>query len=66
MWSAAFLLAISFLLVFEGIGPLFFPKRWSRWMRLLSAQKIEKIRQIGMISISCALVLLWLTFRGFS
>ena len=43
------ILAIGFMLIFEGIGPFLFPNRWSAYMRALVNEKLTTLRQIGAI-----------------
>jgi uncharacterized protein YjeT (DUF2065 family) len=40
-------LAIGFVLIFEGIGPLLVPKGWRTMMQQLSQQKNHELRRLG-------------------
>jgi len=45
--SSEFWLAVGFFLIFEGIGPFFFPKRWRLFLLALSQQPDTMLRRIG-------------------
>ena len=53
-------LSLALLLIIEGIGPLFFPRRWQALLRQLLAQPEGNLRQIGVLLVSLGLLLLWL------
>lgn len=45
--GSEFWLAIGLLLMFEGIGPLFFPNGWRRMLSELFQQPNNMLRRIG-------------------
>ncbi|GAA5215647.1 DUF2065 domain-containing protein [Corallincola platygyrae] len=63
MLTTGLLIGFALLLVVEGVGPLMFPNRWSRMLRMMSAQRPELLRQIGLVMVSAGLLLLWLILR---
>ena len=40
--------AFALMLIFEGIGPFLFPKRWRSFILKLAEEKPNTIRQIGL------------------
>lgn len=57
------LMALALVMILEGVGPLLFPNRWTRFMRTLSAMAPEGLRQIGVVLVSAGLILLWLVIK---
>lgn len=47
------------VLIIEGIGPLLFPNRWRSYLATLARQRIESLRQLGLILVVSGLVILW-------
>jgi uncharacterized protein YjeT (DUF2065 family) len=40
-------LAIGLVLIFEGLGPLLFPNRWSGYMKMMIEEGPNTLRRIG-------------------
>ncbi len=51
--------ALALLLVVEGIGPLLFPNRWQAYLRKLSAEPVQNLRQLGMVLVFAGICWLW-------
>ncbi len=43
----ALLLALGLVLMVEGLGPLFFPKKWRSLLAQLASLPKERLRRIG-------------------
>jgi uncharacterized protein YjeT (DUF2065 family) len=41
--------SLALVLLIEGVGPLLFPQQWQRYLRKLSAEPIQSIRQVGAV-----------------
>ncbi|TRX57874.1 DUF2065 domain-containing protein [Thalassomonas sp. M1454] len=39
--------ALALMLIFEGIGPFFFPNRWQEFMSKLAKENPKVLRQMG-------------------
>lgn len=46
-----FLMALSLMMVLEGLGPLLFPSRWQKIMREIVSKDVASIRRLGMVSV---------------
>lgn len=60
MDSQTIWLSLALLLICEGLGPLFFTKRWRELLSQLLAQPESRLRQVGLSLLSLGLLLLWL------
>ncbi len=47
MMSDALWLALGFMLIFEGIGPLMYPKRWANFMLQLAKSHPALLQRLG-------------------
>jgi uncharacterized protein YjeT (DUF2065 family) len=45
--SESLWLALGLMLIFEGIGPLLFPNRWSGYMKMMIKEGPASLRRIG-------------------
>ena len=63
MWTDL-LLAISLLLVIEGILPFVSPKHWRNMMMALARHSDLSIRIMGLVSMFLGLVLMYLLHYG--
>ncbi|MCE9687069.1 MULTISPECIES: DUF2065 domain-containing protein [Shewanella] len=52
------MLALGLMLIFEGIGPLCFPKKWRQYLAEISAQNQSVLRRLGGSLVTAGLVLL--------
>ncbi|WP_368411624.1 DUF2065 domain-containing protein [Agarivorans sp. 2_MG-2023] len=53
------LLALALVCLMEGLGPLLFPKRWKRLLKLISAMSASNIRQIGLSLVGVSIILFY-------
>ncbi|MDO6766053.1 MULTISPECIES: DUF2065 domain-containing protein [unclassified Agarivorans] len=53
------LLALALVCLMEGLGPLLFPKRWKRLLKLISAMPASNIRQIGLSLVGVSIILFY-------
>lgn len=49
--------SLALVLLLEGIGPLLFPKQWQSYLRRLSAEPINSLRQVGAVLCGGALLI---------
>jgi uncharacterized protein len=52
------MLALGFVLVLEGIGPLLFPNKWRRYLQEISEQNQTVLRRLGGALVTAGIVLL--------
>lgn len=57
--SSAIWLAIGLFLIFEGIGPSLFPKRWRETIKQLSEQDDNTLQRIGGCLVVAGVVLVY-------
>ena len=50
--------ALAMVLVVEGIGPLFFPRLWQKYLFDMSQQPTNQLRQIGGVLVMVGVVCL--------
>ena len=50
-WSS-----LALVLLLEGVGPLLFPRQWQSYLRRLSAEPIDSLRQVGAVLCGGALL----------
>jgi uncharacterized protein YjeT (DUF2065 family) len=56
--------ALALLLIIEGIGPLLFPNRWQSYLRKLSAEPAQNLRQLGFVLVLSGICWLWWLNQG--
>lgn len=61
--SQSIWLAIGFVLIFEGIGPLLVPKGWRGMMQQLSQQKNHELRRLGGCLVVAGVVISYVFLR---
>ena len=54
------LVAVSLMLILEGILPFLYPQRWRRVVAQLAQISDANMRVLGLVSMLIGLVLLWL------
>jgi uncharacterized protein YjeT (DUF2065 family) len=54
-----FFVAISLLLVFEGIMPFARPERWRNYMQVITKQSDKSLRTMGLVSMLLGVALLY-------
>lgn len=52
--------ALAIMLIFEGLGPMFFPNRWQEFMGKLAKENPKMIRQMGGVLLLSGTILLFL------
>ncbi|MBB1269723.1 DUF2065 domain-containing protein [Shewanella sp. SR44-3] len=52
------MLALGFVFILEGIGPLLFPNKWRRYLKEISEQNQAVLRQLGGTLVTAGIVLL--------
>ncbi|WP_371375924.1 DUF2065 domain-containing protein [Thalassotalea aquiviva] len=50
--------ALALMLIFEGIGPFFFPNRWRKFMLKIAQEQSTTIRQMGALLLGLGIILL--------
>ncbi len=55
-------IAIGLFLIFEGIGPSLFPKRWRETVSQLSAQDDKTLQRIGGSLVVAGVVIVYMMF----
>ncbi len=55
------LVALSLMLVFEGIVPFLYPQRWRRLVHRLAATDDRQLRIAGLVSMLVGVALLYLS-----
>jgi hypothetical protein len=55
-------IAIGLFLIFEGIGPSLFPKRWRESITQLSAQDDKTLQRIGGSLVVAGVVIVYMMF----
>jgi uncharacterized protein YjeT (DUF2065 family) len=58
MTTEEFLTALALMMIFEGLAPVLFPRRWQSVMRQLAGQETAAIRRLGLVSLILGLVTL--------
>ena len=58
MTLSLFLTALALMLIFEGIGPFFFPKRWQNFMLKIANENANTVRQMGLALLVSGVILL--------
>ncbi len=58
MTAEEFLTALALMMIFEGLGPVLFPRRWQAFMQQLVSQDLTAIRRLGLISLALGVVTL--------
>lgn len=61
--SKLLLSALALMLVIEGIMPFLAPRTWRDTFRRITELSDGQVRFIGLASMLCGLVLLWLAMR---
>ena len=61
--SKLLLSALALMLVIEGIMPFLVPRVWRDTFRRITELSDGQVRFIGLASMLCGLVLLWLAMR---
>lgn len=61
--SKLLLSALALMLVIEGILPFLAPRAWRDTFRRITELSDGQVRFIGLASMLCGLVLLWLAMR---
>lgn len=59
--SEKFLTALGLMLVLEGLMPLLMPQSWRETFKKMIDFKDGQLRFIGLISVTCGLILLFLS-----
>ncbi len=57
------LLALGFMLVFEGLMPMMAPEKWQMLLKQLSAESPDLVRKVAMAMICFGLVVVWLVME---
>lgn len=60
--TEAFWMALAFVFIIEGAGPLLFPRRWRNYIAQLSQQPLSALRQIGGVMVTIGLVFLYIVY----
>ncbi|WP_205663244.1 DUF2065 domain-containing protein [Alteromonas facilis] len=63
MDTSTWLIALSMVLIIEGIGPLLFPKRWQKFMFSISLQPANELRRVGGILVVIGGISVWFLLR---
>ena len=58
--ASSLLVAISLMLILEGIMPFLYPQRWRRLVEQLAQISDANMRWLGLFSMLLGLVILWL------
>jgi uncharacterized protein YjeT (DUF2065 family) len=58
--ASSLLVAISLMLILEGIMPFLYPQRWRRLVAQLAQISDANMRWLGLFSMLLGLVILWL------
>lgn len=53
------ILAICFVLIIEGLGPLLIPNKWQLLLKDMAAQSPNVLRRIGGLLVVTGSVILW-------
>lgn len=61
MTTETLILAFALFLIFEGLGPALFPKKWQQMLQQLSVLPFSQLRVFGIVLI----VMGWLLFISF-
>lgn len=56
--------ALAILLIVEGVGPLLFPNRWQSYLRKLSNEPAQNLRQLGFVLVFSGICWLWWLMQG--
>ena len=57
------LLALGFMLVFEGLMPMIAPEKWQMLLKQLSAESLDLVRKVAMAMICLGLMVVWLVME---
>ncbi|WP_394130313.1 DUF2065 domain-containing protein [Shewanella maritima] len=58
MTTQTIVIALALVLIVEGIGPLFFPNRWKKYLAEISVQNQNVLRRLGGSLVTIGIVLL--------
>ncbi|MDR9766540.1 DUF2065 domain-containing protein [Shewanella baltica] len=58
MTFQVFMLAVALVLLLEGVGPLFFPNKWRRYLNELSHKNQQVIQRLGGALVTAGVVIL--------
>lgn len=53
------LVALAMVLIFEGIGPMLFAKKWQRFLQQVSQLPVNQLRKTGGVLVTIGLVSLF-------
>lgn len=56
--------ALALLLIIEGVGPFLFPNRWQSYLRKLSSEPAQNLRQLGLVLVLSGICWLWWLTQG--
>jgi len=55
------LLVFGLVLIIEGLAPALFPNKWRNYLRKVTDQPIEDIRNIGLFILILGVIIIWLS-----